>query len=102
LHRKLAGLRALENLVDEGCELEIQVRIVHRIGDQSPGLDELAGWKDGRQPVVGHPVNDRLLMHLGETVCPNDKPVDMLSDCQIECAAQVALAPHIKKLRLET
>jgi len=41
-------------------------------------------------------------MHLGETVRPNDKPVDMLSDCQLECAAQIALAPHIKKLSLET
>jgi hypothetical protein len=41
-------------------------------------------------------------MHLGETVCPDEKRVDMLSDCQVECAAQVALAPHIKKLSLET
>jgi hypothetical protein len=36
-------------------------------------------------------------MHLGETVCPNDKSVDMLSDCQFECAAQIA-----KKFSLET
>jgi hypothetical protein len=41
-------------------------------------------------------------MHLGETVCPNDKSVNMLSDCQFECAAQVAFAPHIKKFSLET
>ena len=47
-------------------------------------------------------VDDRLLMHLGKTVCPDDKRVDMLSDRQFECAAQVALAPHVKKLGLET
>jgi hypothetical protein len=31
--------------------------------------------------------NDRLLMHLGETVCPNNERVDMLADCQFKCAA---------------
>ena len=39
---------------------------------------------------------------LGETVCPNEKRVDMLSDRHFECAAQVVLAPHVKQLSLET
>ena len=52
--------------------------------------------------MAGHQVNDRLLMHLGETVCANDKSVDMLTACQFECAVYVALGPHIKKLSLET
>jgi hypothetical protein len=41
-------------------------------------------------------------MHLGETVHPDDQRIDLLSDCQFECAAQVVLAPHVKKLSLET
>src|SRR6266508_5669872 len=100
-HRKLAGLRALEDLVDEACEPEIEIGIVHRVGYQSPGFDELASRIGGRQPVAGHQVDDRLLMHLGKTVCPDDQRVDMLSDCPFECAADLALAPHVKKLSLE-
>src|SRR5437867_5093974 len=96
-HRKLAGLRALEDLVDEACEPEIKVGIVHRVGYQSTGLDELAGRIGSRQPIAGHQVDDRLLMHLCKTVCPDDERVDTLSDCQFECAAQVALASHVKK-----
>src|SRR5437870_7444047 len=101
-HRKLAGLRALEDLVDEACEPEIKVRIVHRVGYQSPGLDELAGRIGGGQPAAGHRVDDRLLMHLGKTVCPDDKRVDTLSNCQFECPTQVARAAHVEKLGLET
>src|SRR6266568_2082375 len=101
-HGKLAGLRAFEDLVDEACEPEIKVGIVHRVTYQSTRLDELAGRIGGRQPVAGHQVNDHLLMELGETVCSDEKRVDMLADCAFECAAQVALAPHVKKLSLET
>ena len=61
--------------------------IPHRVGHQSPGLDELTGRIGGRQPIAGHQVKDRLLIHLGETVYPDEKRVDMLSDCQFECAA---------------
>src|SRR5437870_5951176 len=96
-HGKLAGLRALEDLVGEACESVVKVGIVHRVGYQSPGLDELAGRIGGRQPVAGHQVNDRLFVQLGKAVCTDDKRVDMLSDCQLECAAQVALTSHIKK-----
>ena len=35
-------------------------------------------------------------MHLGETVCPDEQRVDMPSDCQFECAAEVVLAAHVK------
>src|SRR5207253_9448878 len=86
LHWKLAGLRALENLVDEACAPEIKVGIVHRVGDQSSGLDELAGRIGGRQPIAGQQIDDRLLMHLRETVCSYDKRVDTLSGCQFERA----------------
>jgi hypothetical protein len=41
-------------------------------------------------------------MHLGQTVCPDHKRVDMPSDCHFERTAQVVLAPHVKKLSLET
>src|SRR5207237_3832745 len=88
--------------VDEACESEIKVGIVHRVGYQSPGLDELAGGIGGSQPVAGHQVNDHLSMQLGETVCSDEKRVDMLADCAFECTAQVALAPHVKKLSLQT
>jgi hypothetical protein len=77
-HRKLVGLRAPEDLVDEGCEPEIEARIVHRVGDQSPSFDELAAGIGGGQPISGSQVDDRLLMQLGEAVCANDKRVDML------------------------
>src|SRR5437763_10790762 len=87
LYRKVGWLLALEDLVDEACESEIEVRVVHAVGYQSPGLDEVAGWIDRRKPIAGRQVNDRLLMRLGETVCPNDTRVDMLSDGQFECAA---------------
>ena len=73
---KLARLRALEDLVHEGREPDIKVGVVHRVGDQAPGLDELAGRIDRGQPVAIHEVNDRLLMHLSEAVGPNDKPVE--------------------------
>src|SRR6478752_9011301 len=102
LHGKLGGLRALEDPVDEACESEIKVGIVYRVGYQSPSLNELAGGIGGGQPVTGHQVNDRLLMQLSETVCSDEKRVDMLADCPFECAAQVALAPNVKKLSLQT
>src|SRR5437867_13115446 len=72
-HRKLTGLRALEDLVDEACEPEIKVGIVHRVSYQSSGLDELAGWIGGRQPIAGHQVDDRLFVQLGKAVCTDDK-----------------------------
>src|SRR6185436_14884527 len=42
LHGKLAGLCALEDLVGEAREPDIEIGIVHRIGDQSAGFDEFA------------------------------------------------------------
>ena len=41
-------------------------------------------------------------MQLGESVGPDKKRVHMLSDRKFKCAAQVVLAPHVKKLSLET
>src|SRR5215207_2832930 len=61
-HRQLAGLLTLENLVDEAGEPEIKVGIVHRVRDQSPALDELAGRINDRQAVARRKVDNRLLM----------------------------------------
>jgi hypothetical protein len=41
-------------------------------------------------------------MHLGKAVRPDEKRVDMLSRCPFECAAEVGLGPHVKKLSLDT
>src|SRR3712207_8156273 len=57
---------ALEDLIDEACQPEIKVRIVHPVSYQSPGLDEIAPCVDGRQPIAGHQVNNRLLMQRSE------------------------------------
>jgi len=39
---------------------------------------------------------------LGETVRPNDKPIDVLLDYQFKYAAQVTLTAHIKNVSLKT
>src|SRR6266487_2621002 len=85
-HGKLAGLRPLENLVDEACEPEIKIGIVHRVAYQSARLDELAGRIGGGQPVARHQIDDHLLMQLGEAIRSDEKRIDMLSACQFECA----------------
>src|SRR5213079_999863 len=101
-HGDLAGLCPFEDLVNEACEPEIKIGIVHRVTYQSARLDELAGRIGGREPVARYQVDDHLLVQLSQTVCSDEKRIDMLSDCAFECAAQVALAPHVQKLSLET
>src|SRR5439155_4199261 len=51
-----------EYLVDEARSSKIQVRIVHGVGHQSPGRDELAGLIGDRQPVTGREINDQSFM----------------------------------------
>src|SRR5207245_7566048 len=101
-HRKFGGLRTFKDLVDVAGGPEIQVRILHRVGHQSPGLYELARWIDGGQPMAGGQVNDRSPIHLGQAVYPDDKRVVMLLHGHFKCASEVLLASRIKKVSPET
>src|SRR5689334_20932182 len=58
LDGKIARLRALEYLVDDRGEPEVQVRVVDRVGHQSSRLDEVAGWIGGGKSASGGESDD--------------------------------------------
>src|SRR6476659_5295171 len=41
LHREVTGSRTFENPVDVRCEPEIELRVIHRVGEQTARFDEL-------------------------------------------------------------
>ena len=102
LDGKFSGPYPPKDFVYETCGPEIQIGIVYRVGHQSPDFHEIAGWMAGRQSIAGRQVDNRLLILLGEAVCPNEKRVDMVLDRYLKCAMQVFLVLYVKKFGLES
>ena len=101
LHGNLTRLYAPKDLIDERCKPEIEIGIIHRVGDQSSRLDEVAVWISGGQLVAGRQADDHLLIRLNKAIRADDKRVDMPSDGQVERTVKVALVSHVEKLGLQ-
>src|SRR6476469_3583190 len=65
LDRQVARLGAPENLVDQACGAEIEIRITHPICHQSTDVDKLLGRIDFREPVLRGQIRDTLPVFLG-------------------------------------
>src|SRR5215471_5381189 len=50
LNRDIAGLRPVQNLVDQLGSAPELIRVVWSVGHETPGLDIIAGIEDRRQP----------------------------------------------------
>ena len=51
----------------------------------------------GRYSVARSQIDDQAPMHLGDSVCSDQKAIDTLLDCRTERATHVTFAPHVEE-----
>src|SRR5216683_5328696 len=99
LDGKVAGLCALEDLVDVGGGVAIHLETAHSIGHEAPGVHEVPRRIDCGKVVLRCQVNDTSEIALGQEVETDVDGIRALLDRGVKSAPQVLGLSDIEKLR---